>query len=251
MLFVKVLQNSRTRLWDLYWNLKGKRPLYEKNDFPNEVSLTGRYVDKEIFNNIVQDVSRKLSLGQNDTLIDFGCACGLMASRLAPGVKKVIGIDKSHDMISRARQKHATKKNIEFYHDAELESFDRKEPTKILCYSVIHYLSSFDQLEKLIRSFILNFENVDIILIGDIPSKKRKSILKAAKEDTMDWFLFGLSRIFFARKISVFFDPVEILALCNKCGVTGEIMPQNSDLPYCKERYDVLIKVNTFRKTAR
>lgn len=85
----------------------------------------------------------KKYLNANDVVLDFGCATGAKTLELAAGVKHILGLDFSAEMISEAMKKknEINAANVSFLqgtiYDDELEkaSFD-----KITAFSIIHLL---------------------------------------------------------------------------------------------------------------
>lgn len=59
-------------------------------------------------------ILRMLRPDSNDTVIDLGCAAGAHALRLAPLVRRVIGVDNSPAAVAMARQRATSIDNVEF-----------------------------------------------------------------------------------------------------------------------------------------
>ncbi len=85
----------------------------------------------------------KVYLKSEDHVLDFGCATGTKTFLLAEGVKQIIGLDYSSEMIAEAKRKKeaAQVENITFTqgtifnYDLEEASFDA-----VIAYAVVHLL---------------------------------------------------------------------------------------------------------------
>jgi 2-polyprenyl-3-methyl-5-hydroxy-6-metoxy-1,4-benzoquinol methylase len=89
----------------------------------------------------LREIVERLSplLDENHTVLDFGCASGVVACRVAPGVKHVTGLDTSPRMIERARERAGELPNVDFraasIFDEVLGAFD-----VVLALHVLHLL---------------------------------------------------------------------------------------------------------------
>jgi 2-polyprenyl-3-methyl-5-hydroxy-6-metoxy-1,4-benzoquinol methylase len=117
-----------------FWNRLAKR--YDK---PEHIAIVNEYTSIGII---------KEYLNKTDTIMDFGCASGTIASSLAGEVSEIHGIDISSKMIQIAKQRAIIRKldNLHFscstiFDDRfNIDSFDM-----IISFSVLHVLEDRDK----------------------------------------------------------------------------------------------------------
>ncbi len=105
----------------------------------------------------VRRVSRELSFGPDDVVLDVGCGNGAVIAALAPKVRAAHGADTSARNVSDAAGRYAGLPNLSFYPLAaqnytDLEALPVRGVTRILCVSVLQYYKSLDEVAALIRS---------------------------------------------------------------------------------------------------
>lgn len=103
--------------------------LYRDKNYKKEVD----YVDGLI---------KRYSIRRNKNLLDVGCGTGGHAIWLAKKGYKVVGIDRSREMISLAKQRFSENKQAEFYvWDASRFSLGRKFDIAVSLFHVMSYLT--------------------------------------------------------------------------------------------------------------
>lgn len=153
-------------MFDAYGEL-GKKAL-------PDTMKAGRYsfqADAEAL--IVPDVESKLQLSSDCTFLEIGCGSGNLLIPLSALAKSAVGID--HPNLIAAALKRDGSSSIDFragqFPDIDVkESFDR-----ILIYSVLHCLQSFDDAIAFIDRACALLAGGGRLLLGDIPNSDRKA----------------------------------------------------------------------------
>jgi len=139
---------------------------------------SGRYIwMKKCHRYIIEDITEKLDLNKKDILLDIGCGDGKIVKDLSKRVLKTGAID--HPLIIKKLNK-LKKKGIDLYSGNFLYDYKKvnKKFTKILIYSLIHYLSDKKEVFKFIHLALKKLKKNGILLIGDIPNISKKNRFK-------------------------------------------------------------------------
>jgi cyclopropane fatty-acyl-phospholipid synthase-like methyltransferase len=149
----------------------------DPNDFFGQVKRTvnGQAISENQIQLIVNTISKKLELNQNDFLFDIGCGNAALASMLFNKISGYLGIDFSEYLVEIAKN-NFEKPNYEIKLADAIEYLTtidiNYKVTKILCYGVFSYFN-FADANIILRQIKLKFPNVTKVLIGNIPDKKR------------------------------------------------------------------------------
>jgi SAM-dependent methyltransferase len=224
--------------------------LARANVSPTEMS--GRYgVQALAERRIVDDVRRKLAIEPDDRLLEIGCGPGNLLIPLAYVVEEAVGIDHP-DIIAQARR---------IFADSRIQWVEGQFPDVVisgsfdcvLAYSVIHYLSGFEEVVDFIEAGANLLKEGGRFLVADIPNKDKKKRFgesNAGKAFEVEW-----------RKIANKQSPVSAQAFDNARGVGPlddagvltivsrlrsrnfhvYVLPQPPDLPFGQTREDILI----------
>jgi len=121
-----------------------KKNLYYKTDNKGNVNFIDRW----------KDLEKILDLETNDSVLDIGCAEGLISLEVAKKVKTVIGFDIEPYRIEIAKYnaKQQNIKNINFLID-NYRTFNYTTYDKILCLGVYHKIKNVLRLETLKKIF--------------------------------------------------------------------------------------------------
>lgn len=110
------------------------------------------------YSNIYRDyiskymVNKHLSPSKKDVILDYGCGVGRLSHFFAKGVKKIIALDISQEMILLAKKENKNA-NIVFNHITSNEfSYKEEKLTKIFTYWVLQHVGD-DQINVLGTSF--------------------------------------------------------------------------------------------------
>lgn len=124
-------------------------------------------ITKEQERRILADVMHKLDIQPRDRILDIGCGIGTIGIPLSFLVESYVGID--HPDVVRRFYSRYSGDNVELLAGNFLDlTIDRKF-TKILIYSMLHYLSKTEIVGFLERALPL-LEPRGLMLIGDMPN---------------------------------------------------------------------------------
>jgi SAM-dependent methyltransferase len=201
----------------------------------------GRYTDEA---NIASDIIKKLEPKATDRLLDIGCGTGKITIPLSRLVRETTCID--HPSILDNSELRSFKLIPGNFLDVVVEDkFD-----KILCYSVLHYLSDMDEVMAFIEKAVSLLAPGGIALFGDIPNKSNKytlSITEFCLVFCKSWWirLFGRKPAPSSNDTKlVRFTNDEIMEICyylRDAGYRPRILPQPTNLPFWRIREDILI----------
>ena len=121
----------------------------------------------------IKDIIIKLSLSNNDNLLDIGCGPGNLLMPLSKIVNSATGIDHIN-CLETLKNTHKINKNISLVPGNFLDIEINQTYEKILCYSVIQYLSDEKELFIFINKALNLLKHGGKLLIGDLPNLSRK-----------------------------------------------------------------------------
>lgn len=152
--------------------------LYEdvcnKNRF--DILTSGRYLLNS-FNykkKLAKDILQKLELNAEDLVLDLGCNVGIYHPYLHRHIRYMLGVDASPAIILKAVNKHQ-------FNNVEYLIFDitkdwpalTQKFSKVLLYSVIHFLNNIDDVEMLINKIQANMPPHGKIMLGEVRTKEK------------------------------------------------------------------------------
>ncbi|MBP7088906.1 MAG: class I SAM-dependent methyltransferase [Candidatus Omnitrophica bacterium] len=122
---------------------------------------------------IFRDISEKLNFLQDDIVLDLGSGSGLLTMRIKDVVKKVYAFDGSEAAINILKRKLNQNSNVECLVGNITASlpYDDRYFSKIVSYSVFHYLGTLENTKKVLNEVIRVLKPNGVILIGDLPIK--------------------------------------------------------------------------------
>jgi cyclopropane fatty-acyl-phospholipid synthase-like methyltransferase len=151
--------------------------------------IAGRYAfQRRQESAIIRDVTTKLALGSTDSLLEVGCGAGNLLIPLSRRVRLAAGLDHSH-LLARLRQRHGSEA-IRLFPGNFLDVTVTKTFSKILVYSVIHYLSSRSEVLRFLDKAAALLKPGGMMLVGDIPNADKKRRFLATKQGGLlqdDW----------------------------------------------------------------
>ena len=140
----------------------------------NVQEIAGRFgFQKKAEQYLLLDLVDKLSLTPEDDVLEIGCAAGNLLIPLSFFVRSMTGIDHK-DLLRTLKSRLPKEKNITLIPGNFLDVKVSGSFSRILIYSVIHYLKDEAELEKFIRKAVAVLRPGGKILIGDIPNMDRK-----------------------------------------------------------------------------
>jgi 2-polyprenyl-3-methyl-5-hydroxy-6-metoxy-1,4-benzoquinol methylase len=215
-------------------------------------------VQNEAIKRIVPDIVAKLTIGSKDRLLEIGCGVCVLLVPLSALVVEAVGVDHP-DCVLRVRQ-GSPPVNLELvagnFFDLKVEDICRHGRfNKILCYSVLHYLSDEDEVFRFIEKAVSLLAPGGRALFGDIPNVSRKERFLRSEEgarferewrrQVQDAAPNGSSNLVLdSDSALVKFDDALVLEVCRRLrdqGFEAYILPQSPDLPFGNTREDILI----------
>jgi SAM-dependent methyltransferase len=233
--------------WKEFWNFS-----YRQKDAKTESDLffqvgktiNKQPVEKKVFELMITEIHKSLSIRQDDVLLDLCCGNGLLTFELSSLVNKVYAVDFSENLIDTAK-KMKNKPNVQYFLGDIVEELlpilDNIEmPNKILMNVALAYFTPSD-LKKILRNLNTRINNYTF-LITEVPNddlkwnfynteerKKRYFAMRDLNDDSND----GLGR---------WWSPLEIEEICKELDLSVNIENQNPDLS--NYRMNILIKKN-------
>lgn len=220
-----------------------------------DIVISGRYeFQEEAEKEILLDIIEKLELTKEDSLLEIGCGTGNLLLPLSLIVKEAHGVD-NINAISRLIKRDGNKKvmtSIGLFQETNIKSIF----SKILMYSVIHYLANFEELISFIEKALNLLESNGALLIGDIPNVDKKarylsSQTYQAKREEWNLLLEKCSDSKGALNEMVSdeqlikigdYEIFEILRFIRGRGFEAFLLPQPAKLPFSYSRDDILIR---------
>ncbi len=214
--------------------------------------ISGRYpFQSKAEKNIIKDIVNKLGLTGNDSVLEIGCGPGNLLIPLSFMVKNITGIDHK-TTVNLLKSRIRNQKNISLIGTNFLDYSNNKKFDKILSYSVLHYLTNFDEVTKFISKALSYLKPGGKALFGDIPNVSTKErFLKSNKGKIFNnkWQISKGKQIKQSsfpnsdKKVIEFNDNIvlRMLKTFRNQGYHSYIYPQSPDLPYGHTREDIVI----------
>jgi len=228
----------------------GKRA--EKMD--NYLEISGRYtIHQEAESYIVPDINKKLDLKPFDTVLDIGCGAGNLLIPLSFSVKEITGIDHP-SILKKLKSRFTDLTNISLIPGNFLDVSVQETFDKIICYSVLHYLSDKREVFLFIDKALELISSGGKVLFGDLQNISKKE--RFLRSD------FGINFVLEWNEIvnkaskdsqSIDFEEdqslveidddlvLEILKKVRMKGYNSYLLAQPLNLPLCHTREDILI----------
>lgn len=194
---------------------------------------------------IVADVAGKLQLDPNDTLLEIGCGAGNLLVSLAGLVRTATGIDHSN-LLRKLGERNPS---IRCVPGNFLDLQPKETFSKILIYSVLHYLADEAELNQFVMKAADLLSLGGLLLIGDIANVDKKKAFEASPQGQV--FMREWRRNGARLSVSLNPDPDRVIiddALIGRLktrlessGFRVARLQQPEDLPFCYTREDMLI----------
>jgi len=140
----------------------------------NDLMNTGRSISLRLnlYRNIFNDINGKVKFSAADRVLDLGGGCGQITEYIARNCQRVVLADGAPNAIELAKRQLAQFGNVSYFvcdiNQPPLPDFGMKFD-KIICYSVIQYLDSFEKLGALLTDLLARINPEGKIFFGDIP----------------------------------------------------------------------------------
>ncbi len=178
---------------------------------PWDFISSGRYVISSwgYAGKLGRQLARDLELEPKDRLLDAGCNAGIYHHVLAPRVQTLVGLDASPHAVERARKRNRALPNAEYgvadLTNIEPARFPRKF-TKILCYSVLHFLADIDEAEAVVRALARLLENGrGTIFLGELRDEAMYRSFAEARQRRQGRFSLRDVKFALAKRVNDFF----------------------------------------------
>ncbi|MCL0058161.1 class I SAM-dependent methyltransferase [Dehalococcoidia bacterium] len=198
---------------------------------------------------IAKTIIDTLKINQTDRVLDLCCGNGLITNIVAKHCQEIHGVDFSGILIETANKENKSQ-NVHYYLKNVLkidELFQETSFDKVYCYFAFQHLN-YEDGEKLVGLTARVVKQNGLILIGDIPDKRKK--LAYYNTDTLrKWINFIRAEVIrqVFRKEDIFgwwWSPDQIKGVCKKLKLKCEFPEQDKKLPHAHYRFDVLISLN-------
>jgi SAM-dependent methyltransferase len=223
---------------------------------PNITVAGGRFAYQEHGERLISlDVAAKLQLDPDDDLLEIGCGPGNILIPLAFRCRSATGIDHP-ELLARLSQRLAGPPQIALVGGNFLDVQPPRESySKIYMYSMLHYLSSVEEVLRIARKAIGLLAPGGRMLLGDLPNcdhKRRFLATPAGQAFDARW---RAARDAATppegdfpgedddRLVGAFDDAgiARIVLEMRAAGFESYILPQPAELPFGHTREDILV----------
>ena len=219
----------------------------------NNTELAGRYAfQKQDEENIIPDIAAKLDLSRDDSLLEIGCGPGDLLLPLSQQVRQAAGIDHPA-VLERLAARDEMRENVTTFPGNFLTMDLPKERfSKVLIYSVLHYMPEQATAEAFVRRALSLLKPVARLLLGDLPNRNKKERFlstetgqqfvrewDAHKKKSHEHPMAELT----GDSVLIDIDDAVILSLVKlgrELGYDTYLLPQPLELPFCHTREDIL-----------
>jgi len=148
------------------WNERGKEsdPIMAAHYVIVKRDKIVGIISEKVWDEVAEEISERLDLRKDDSLLEVGCGSGVLLERLKNEVTSCTGVDMSEEML-----RHIEDKDIEL-HIAEPNKlpFENEKFSKIFCHSVFHYFPDIEYARQSITEMLRVCKLGGVILISDI-----------------------------------------------------------------------------------
>lgn len=221
----------------------------------------GRCLQFNVYEKVFSDISKKINIASQDTILDLGGGCGELTRFMADRCGQIVLADGAEKAIKYAKDKLRKCHNISFK-IADITKlplpFTDHQFDKIICYSVIHYADDLENFYSLVVDLLRITKLGGSILIGDIPlADKYGCNLKERKKNPIRNFLLN-QKYYFKKAVISFLHKIKKIdtnqvrgisytkdaikdIMCRLNNVEYKFLEQDRGLPLANSREDLLI----------
>ena len=173
---------------------------YVSNKSKDFTIASSRYLHQKKHEKIIlNDIIKKLSVKSDDTILDIGCNVGTHLIPLYFFADKIYGIDHKKCLQKlRERLPEIPKSNLIPGNFLDLKI--KKKFSKILCYSVLHYLKNEREVLFFVKKSLKILKKGGILMLGDVPNRNLEKNFFASKKGKKWQKKFDFERIQFRKK---------------------------------------------------
>lgn len=219
-----------------------------------DTEIAGRYAFQAVAERLIlPDVLAKLEIQPVDRLLEIGCGPGNLLIPLAYFVAQAVGIDNAA-AINRLNARAPLAENLKGVAGNFLDvTLTDHSFNKILTYSVLHYLTSCDEVFRFIDKALAHCIPGGRLLLGDLPNRDRKVRFANSPEGKrirLEWETKVKNSTghpfdqFPPDTQLVTIDDALIIKIIQRYRQQGHevfLLPQPSGLPFSGSREDILI----------
>jgi len=144
------------------------------HELSDHTIIAGRSkLQKDAEKNILNDIIKKIDLRSTDSLLEIGCGAGNLLIPLSFITNSVAGVD-HHHCIDKLLSRFPQGDNVSLISGDFLNVKIDENYDKILCYSVLHYLSDRENVFNFIDKALLHLSPGGRALFGDVPNYSTK-----------------------------------------------------------------------------
>lgn len=211
-----------------------------EHDLLNQVGKTylGKTISKEVFSKIINSILENLDIQKSDTVLDLGCANGLVSNYISQHAKHVYGFDLSEALVEVAL-KYNDNANTTFQNQNILDINFNAYPThKLYMYEVLQFFDSA-KLRQLLNRLANAYETFSFF-IGSIPDSEKILDFYHTKERQKYYFDEVLENGKF--HLGNWWYKEQVMYLCEDLNLQCKIIEQDASLHTAHYRFDCLIE---------
>jgi len=221
--------------WKDFWDEKARHadPHQQVGRSLNEAAPEAR------LDAIADDIARKLSLQETDTLLDVCCGNGVLTRHLASRCRHVTGVDLSPVQVGNARSDQPANVTFREGNAMRLEASVREAFDKILCYFSFQYFDTYQKGRRVVHAMNERLRPDGCILLGDVPDAARRW-----QYYTSYWSRFRhfLARMRGTNRMGKFWHREELARICDEIEADGTLLSQPDSFLHAHYRFDYLIQ---------
>lgn len=226
----------RSEYWKKNWDTSAE----EKDDIRLVSGWGNRKFQEMLF--AINDVSKKLDLTSEDTLLDAGCGAGIFEIAFTHWIREIEAVDFSSEMVKLAKKQTIDFPNVNIQR-ANIKNLPYKNKyfNKILVNSVIQYLENMEEVNQAIHELHRIVKNDGILCLSLIPDADKK-------EDFLNGFYYlGLPEDQIKDRIEknsniIWFSKDSLVDLLEKSGFTSYSIEKPCIEFLNKYYFDIVIK---------
>lgn len=187
---------------------------------------------------LADDIVTKLDLDDGEyNFLDVGCGNAFLTSFFEHKLKKITGVDYAPSMIAKAKE-NISRGSFSVGSASQLE-FQDGQFDRTLCYSIFHYLKSYQQALRAIDELVRVTQRGGVILIGDLLDKTKEHEIKSSSDLEIEASLPLIKRY----SEWLFIDLDHVLDYLSNRGLKAEILSQPDEFPASEYRKDLKIYI--------
>ncbi len=167
----------RPQTWADVYTLRAQR-------FDDPLDICEFYAGEERFSDellteVSESVAGFLRLQPDDRVLEVGCGCGVLMSRLLERAREFVGVDMSEGVLEVAKTRLPT---VQFHQaPATALPFDDNSFDKCYCHLAIHYFGDYAMVRQALREMGRVTKPGARLMIGQVPNAELESEYQALR----------------------------------------------------------------------